>query len=131
MLHREVQGEALTGETDGPAIEPRNQEFGMPMLLSEAEGNTEHGVIRQSCSDPARSETLCTSGSPSHRNWEISAAPGAQPPGAEQERPKAVTLLSTPPRSRIPDRPHVSHRLQVLSVFVLKTLLFLLNLFLS
>ena len=65
MLHREVQGEALTGETDGPAIEPRNQEFGMPMLLSEAEGNTEHGVIRQSCSDPARSETLCTSGSPS------------------------------------------------------------------
>lgn len=38
MLHREVKGEALTGETDGPAIEPRNQEFGMPMLLSEAEG---------------------------------------------------------------------------------------------
>jgi len=72
MLRREVQGKALTGETDGPAIEPRNQEFGMPMLLSEAEGNTEHGVIRQSCSDPARSETLCTSGSPSHRNWEIS-----------------------------------------------------------
>jgi RNA-directed DNA polymerase len=36
MLHREVQGEALTGETDGPAIEPRNQEFGMPMLLREA-----------------------------------------------------------------------------------------------
>src|SRR3546814_5199602 len=25
-LRREVQGEALTGETDGPAIEPRNQE---------------------------------------------------------------------------------------------------------
>ncbi|WP_445293375.1 hypothetical protein, partial [Ectopseudomonas oleovorans] len=81
MLHREVQGEALTGETDGPAIEPRNHKFGMPMLLSEAEGNTEHGVLRQSCTDPARSETLCTSGSPSHRNWEISAAPGAQPPG--------------------------------------------------
>ncbi len=33
MLHREVQGEALTGETDGPAIEPHNQGFGMPMLL--------------------------------------------------------------------------------------------------
>lgn len=61
MLHREVQGEALTGETDGPAIKPRNQEFGMPMLLYEAEGNMEYGVIRQSCSDPARSETLCTS----------------------------------------------------------------------
>jgi hypothetical protein len=35
MLHREVEGEALTGETDGPAIVPRNQESGMPMLLSE------------------------------------------------------------------------------------------------
>ncbi len=41
MLHREVQGEALTGETDGPAIESRNQEFGMPMLLSEAEGKAQ------------------------------------------------------------------------------------------
>jgi hypothetical protein len=60
MLHREVQSEALPGETDGPAIEPRNQEFGMPMLLNEAEGNAEHGVIRQSCSDPTRSETLRT-----------------------------------------------------------------------
>lgn len=62
ILHREVQGEALTGETDGPAIEPRNQETGMPMLLSEAEGNTEHGVIRQSCSDAARSESLRVDG---------------------------------------------------------------------
>ena len=35
MLHREVQCEALTGEADGPAIEPRNQDFGMPMLLGE------------------------------------------------------------------------------------------------
>ena len=33
MLHREVQCEALTGEADGPTIEPRNQDFGMPMLL--------------------------------------------------------------------------------------------------
>lgn len=57
MLHREVQGEVLTGETDGPAIEPRNQESGMPMLLCEAEGNTEHGVIRPPCRlkiDPGR-----------------------------------------------------------------------------
>jgi len=77
MLHREVQGEALPGETAGPAVEPRNQESGMPMLLSEAEGNTGHGDIRQSCSDPARSESLCTSGSPPPRNWVITAVPGA------------------------------------------------------
>lgn len=30
------------------------------MLFCEAEGHTEQGVIRQSCSDPARSEALCT-----------------------------------------------------------------------
>lgn len=100
MLHHEVQGEALTGETDGPAIEPRNHEFGMPMLLSEAEGNTEHGVIRQSCSDPVRSETLCTPGSPSHRTGRSQRCP-ARKHRAEHERPKAVTLLSTPLRSRI------------------------------
>ncbi len=80
MLRREVRGEALIGETDGPAIEPRDQKSGMPMLLSEAKGSTEHGVNRQSCSDPARSETLCTSGSSSHRVWEISAVPGMQAP---------------------------------------------------
>ena len=108
MLHREVQGEALTGETDGPAIEPRNQEFGMPMLLSEAEGNTEHGVIRQSCSDPARSETLCTSGSPSHRNWEISAVPGAQASsgaGKAKSRNPAVNGAEKSDTSVVPVKP--------------------------
>ncbi len=45
--HREVCVEALTGETDRPAIEPRNDPFGMPTLLSEAEGNTVHGVNRK------------------------------------------------------------------------------------
>ena len=108
MLHREMQGEALTGETDGPAIEPRNQEFGMPMLLSEAEGNTEHGVIRQSCSDPARSETLCTSGSPPHRNWEISAASSAQAPGGAgkaKSRTPAVHVAEKSDTSVVPEKP--------------------------
>lgn len=108
MLHREVQGEALTGETDGPAIEPRNQEFGMPMLLTEAEGNTEHGVIRQSCSYPARSETLCTSGSPSHRNWEISAVPCAQAPGGAgkaKSRNPAVHVAEKSDTSVVPEKP--------------------------
>lgn len=108
MLHREVQGEALTGETDGPAIEPRNQEFGMPMLLSEAEGNTEHGVTRLSCSDPARSETLCTSGSPSHRNWGISAMPGAQAPGGvgkAKSRNPAVYVVEKSDTPVVPEKP--------------------------
>ncbi len=103
MLHREVQG-----ETDGPAIEPRNQEFGVPMLLTEAEGNTEHGAIRQSCSDPARSETLCTSGSPSHRNWEISAVPGAQVSGGAgkaKSRNPAVHAAEKSDTSVVPEKP--------------------------
>jgi RNA-directed DNA polymerase len=36
---REGVAEGLTGETDRPGIEPRNQEFGMPTLLSDAEAN--------------------------------------------------------------------------------------------
>ncbi len=75
--HREVVTEALTGETGRPAIEPRNQESGMPTLLTEAEGNTGHGVNRKSCSDPARSETLSMLGSLLHGSWEISSVPDA------------------------------------------------------
>jgi RNA-directed DNA polymerase len=49
----------------------------MPTLLSEAEGNTEHGVNRKSCSDPARSQTLSMPGSLLHGSWEISSVPDA------------------------------------------------------
>lgn len=80
VTHREVWGEALTGETGGPAIEPRNHKTGMPMLLSEAEGNTVHDVNRKSCSDPTRSKTLSTPGSFLHGSWEISSVP--EPKGA-------------------------------------------------
>jgi len=76
VRYREVSREALTGETSGPAIEPRNQDSGVPMLLSEAEGNTGHGVCRLSWPDPARSETLRTLGSSMHGNWEVSSVPG-------------------------------------------------------
>jgi group II intron reverse transcriptase/maturase len=80
-MHREVHVEALTGETDRPAIEPRNQNSGMPTLLSEAEGNMVHDDNRKSCTDPTRSETLCMSGSFSHGSSEISSVPGATWPG--------------------------------------------------
>jgi RNA-directed DNA polymerase len=82
-IHREVYVEALTGETDRPAIEPRNHNSGMPTLLSEAEGNMVHDVNRKSCTDPTRSETLCMSGSLLHGSSEISSASGAAwPDGA-------------------------------------------------
>jgi hypothetical protein len=53
----------------------------MPTLLSDAEGNTELGVNRKSCNDPARSETLSMSGSLLHRSWEVSSAPSLKSGG--------------------------------------------------
>jgi hypothetical protein len=53
----------------------------MPTLLSEAEGNTEQGVNRKSCNDPARSETLSMSGSLLHRSWEVSSVPVSEGAG--------------------------------------------------
>lgn len=91
-LHREVQGESVDRETDGPAIEPRNQEFGMPMLLSEAEGNMEHGVIHDHA-DPARSET-CARREVLRTETGRSQRHPVRKHRAEQERPKAVTCCS-------------------------------------
>ena len=76
-MHREVQVEALTGETDRPAIAPRNHNFGMPTLLDEAEGNMVHDDNRKSCVDPTRSETLRMSGSLLHGSSEISSVSDA------------------------------------------------------
>lgn len=53
----------------------------MPMLLSEAEGNTVHDVNRKSCSDPTRSKTLSTPGSFLHGSWEISSVPAPRGTG--------------------------------------------------
>jgi hypothetical protein len=72
---REGVTEALAGETGRLGIEPRNQESGMPTLLSEAEGKTKQGDNRKSCDDPARSKTPRTPGSFLRRSWEISSAP--------------------------------------------------------
>ena len=73
VVSREGHGEALTGETGRPAIEPRNKPSGVPTLSFEAEGNTKHGDSHQPSSDPARSETLCMSGSLSYESSEISS----------------------------------------------------------
>jgi len=79
--YREVPVEALTGETDGPAIEPRNNISGTPTLSVHAEGNTGHDVNRKSCHGPARSENLSTPGSFSYGSSEISTTAGASVPG--------------------------------------------------
>jgi RNA-directed DNA polymerase len=79
---REGATEALTGETGGSAIEPRNQKSGRPTQLSNAEGNMDQGDTRESWNGPARSETLHTPGSLLHRSWEISVVPEAQVSGS-------------------------------------------------
>ena len=78
---REGAAEALTGETGGSAIEPRNPKSGTPTPLSDAEGEMNQGDTCESWSSPARSETLHTPGSFLHRSWEISAVPGETTPG--------------------------------------------------
>jgi RNA-directed DNA polymerase len=78
---REGVAEALTGETGGSAIEPRNTESGTPTPLSDAEGNMNQGDKSEPWGSPARSENLHTPGSFLHRSWEISAVPGETKPG--------------------------------------------------
>lgn len=92
VVHREVRGEALTGDTDRPAIEPRNQGIGMPTTLTNSEGNMEHGGNRKSCTDPARSKTLRMSGSNLHRSWEISAVSGKLPDGVEKASGRTAAI---------------------------------------
>ena len=105
---REGVDEALTGETARPGIEPRNQESGMPTLLSEAEGNTEQGANRKSCDDPARSETLSMSGSLVHRSWEVSSAPvskGAGGAGKACRRNPAIHADEKSDTPAVPKKP--------------------------
>jgi hypothetical protein len=91
---REGAAEALTGETGGSAIEPRNHRSGTPTPLSNAEGNTDQGDTCESWDGPARSETLYTPGSFRHRSWEISTAPGATTSGSSG---KAKSHTPEPP----------------------------------
>ena len=79
---REGVAEALTEETGGSAIEPRNPDFGTPTQLSDAEGKTNQGDSCESWDGPARSETLHTPGSFMRRSREISAEPGETTPGS-------------------------------------------------
>ena len=108
VAHREVWGEALTGDTSRPAIEPRNHGSGMPTTLSDSEGNMEHGVNRKPCSDPARSETLRMLGSNLHGSWEISTAPGAIRPGGAgkvNDRNPAIHAVEKSDMPIVPKKP--------------------------
>lgn len=72
---RESVAEALTGELAGQPLSREIGSSGVPTLLSEAEGHTEDGAMREPSEDSTRSETLSMRGSSLHRNWEISSVP--------------------------------------------------------
>jgi RNA-directed DNA polymerase len=68
---REAGGEALTGAHAGQPSSCEIRTIGVPTLLCEAEGNTEDGVIGESSSDPAQSETLSMRGNSLRGNREV------------------------------------------------------------
>jgi len=85
VMHREVYGEALAGETSRTAIEPRNHQFGAPTLLCEAEGHGVHDDNRKSCFTPCAVVDLSMLGSQLYGSWEISFVSGRDnPDGAEK-----------------------------------------------
>lgn len=72
---REDAGEALTGVHTGQPLSCEIRCTRTPTLLSEAEGNTEHGDRRESCTGPAQSKTLSMCGNSLHGNREIPEVP--------------------------------------------------------
>lgn len=72
---REDAGEALTGVRTGQPLSGEIKSIGTPTLLSEAEGHTNSGAMRESLAGPAPSETLRTCGNSIHGNREIPPAP--------------------------------------------------------
>ena len=75
---REGATEALTGESAGQPLSREITQSGAPTLLSEAEGHTDEGALREPSKGPARSQTLSMHGNSLHGNWEISSAPAEQ-----------------------------------------------------
>ena len=64
-------GEALTGVHTGQPLSCEINRFRTPTLLSEAEGNTEHGASREPWEGPAQSKTLSMCRNCLHGNREI------------------------------------------------------------
>ena len=72
---RKVSGEALTGVHADQPLSCEINRSGVPTLLIEAEGNTDHGVLREPWEDPAQSKTLCMRGNSLYGNREIPSVP--------------------------------------------------------
>jgi hypothetical protein len=71
LAFREGAAKRWTGVRAGQAIEPRNQEFGVPTSLARPEGNIAGGATREPSGDPARSENQGMCGIFMRENREI------------------------------------------------------------
>ncbi|MBI5251620.1 MAG: group II intron reverse transcriptase/maturase [Desulfomonile tiedjei] len=74
---REAAGEALTGVHADQPLSSEIKSIGTLTQLSNAEGNIGHGAMRESCSSPAESKTLCMRGNSLHGNREVPSVPTA------------------------------------------------------
>ncbi len=61
----------MTGARAGLVLSCEIKDFGVPTLLTRAEGNIAGGVIREPLVDPAQSKAQCMHGISKHENREI------------------------------------------------------------
>jgi Reverse transcriptase (RNA-dependent DNA polymerase) len=96
---RKGAGEALTGANVGQPSSCEIRSSGVPTRLSDAEGNTEGGVIGEPPSDPAQSETLCTRGNSSHGKREIPRVPAGGAAGRSEKVYDRTSGMHAPGKS--------------------------------
>ncbi len=84
-------GEALTGVHTGQPLSCEINRFRTPTLLSEAEGNTEHGASREPWEGPAQSKTLSMCRNCLHGNREIPEVPAQDGEAGRPEKAQCQT----------------------------------------
>ena len=89
---RKDVGEALTGARAGRAIEPRNPQFGVPTLLTEAEGNTTGRAIASCRRTPRGRRTQACTETPCARTGRSHPRPSGRSPGGPLREGQAARL---------------------------------------
>jgi RNA-directed DNA polymerase len=89
---RKATGEALTGVHADQPLSSEIKPSGTPTLLIGAEGHIGRGAMREPCSGPAESKTLCMRGNSLPGNREVPSVPMAESSGGPVgESPNAYT----------------------------------------
>ena len=108
VRHREVTGEALTGECADAVSSCEIESFGVPTPLSEAEGNTVAGAHGEPAMDPAQSQTRDTRRRSMHGSREIPrASDGPTPPDRSEKGTRPTSDMHARGKS---DRPAMTKK---------------------